>query len=97
MSERVILFPTDFSERSLAALDQALHFSEKFDDKIIIFHVYPRPYDQSGDAKWAKSKLIGIESEIEKKFTQIRLPASQATRSQPRVQEETGDDCRLYC
>jgi len=71
MNERVILFPTDFSDRSLKALGEALEFAERFKDKMIIFHSYSRPYVEGATPEESKSLLRQLEDQIDQKFEKL--------------------------
>jgi nucleotide-binding universal stress UspA family protein len=71
MRERVVLFPTDFSERSIKALRQAIGFARRFHDKMIILHVYSRPYKENASAAESKSMLRHKKDHIDEKFDEL--------------------------
>ena len=62
-----ILFPTDFSVRADRALTQAISFAEKFNAKIIIYHVYHRPYNV-GEGTHIPTRLKLLQEKIDKQF-----------------------------
>ncbi len=65
---KTLLFPTDFSPRAGKALDQAIDFAQKFDYKMLIYHVYHRPIDEEG----ANADLLRqVEGKAEKHFKEL--------------------------
>lgn len=64
MPIKSILFPIDFSDRSIKALEQALFFCSLNKASLLCYHVYHRP---SKGEKGAKT-LIGRQNEIKVKY-----------------------------
>lgn len=65
-----ILFPTDFSERAMNALSQAIYIAREFDYEILIYHVYHRPTVE-GHTSEQLSHLKQLEATIDSKFEEI--------------------------
>jgi nucleotide-binding universal stress UspA family protein len=68
---RTILFPTDFSERSHQALDQAITCAEKFGMKLLIYHTYTRPVTEWDTGRSLTESLQALERSIEAKFDKL--------------------------
>lgn len=68
---RAILFPTDFSERSQQALDQAIVYAEKFSMKLIIYHAYHRPVTEWDTSRQLKRTLDDLEKDIDARFQKL--------------------------
>jgi nucleotide-binding universal stress UspA family protein len=62
---RQILAPVDFSASSRAALQQALHYAERFDAKVEVLHVWEVPHTVRPDL------LVWIEGSDGKPVTEI--------------------------
>ncbi|MGB3780246.1 MAG: universal stress protein [Tunicatimonas sp.] len=68
---KTILFPTDFSERSHRALDQAIACAEKFDMKLLIYHTYTRPVTEWNTARSLNESLQTLERRIDATFEKL--------------------------
>ncbi|MEM7551596.1 MAG: universal stress protein [Bacteroidota bacterium] len=90
MTERVILFPTDFSERSLNALNQAIAFAERFNDKMIIFHSYSRPFIKDASPSQTKSELLKLEQKIDEQFETIKSQHPELQKLNYEFRKEIG-------
>ena len=65
---KTILFPTDFSERTHQALDQAIAYAEKFNMKLIIYHAYHRPVTEWDTGRQLAERLQALERRIDSTF-----------------------------
>lgn len=68
---RTILFPTDFSERSHQALDQAIAYAERFNMKLLIYHTYSRPVTEWNTSRSLTESLQTLERTIDAKFDKL--------------------------
>lgn len=68
MNPLKILFPTDFSNRAEKALEEAISFCDKTRGELLIYHVYHRPYSETGSSADMEAKTSKLEMQIEKKF-----------------------------
>ncbi len=68
---KTILFPTDFSERSHQALDQAITCAEKFGMKLLIYHAYTRPVTEWNTGQSLTRSLQALERRIDATFDKL--------------------------
>ena len=68
---KTILFPTDFSERSHQALDQAITCAEKFGMKLLIYHAYSRPVTEWNTGRSLTESLRALERRIDATFEKL--------------------------
>lgn len=68
---RTILFPTDFSKRADSAFDHTVNFAEKFNARIVIYHVYHRPPNDAKGSAHVSLRLDSLEKEIDLEFQRL--------------------------
>lgn len=84
MAVQKILFPLDFSERSVKALEEALFFTSLNGLSLLCYHVYHRPAKGERGAK----TLIGRQREIREKYEALceQFPALKEDRHEFRME-----------
>ena len=68
---KTILFPTDFSERTHLALDQAIAYAARLNKKLIIYHAYHRPVTEWDTGRRLTERLEALERSIDLKFERL--------------------------
>lgn len=68
---KTILFPTDFSERTHPALDQAITYAERLKMKLVIYHAYYRPATEWNTGRKLSESLQALEQGIDFKFEKL--------------------------
>jgi nucleotide-binding universal stress UspA family protein len=68
---KTILFPTDFSERSHQALDQAIACAEQLGMKLLIYHTYTRPVTEWNTGRSLTQRLQALERRIDATFDKL--------------------------
>jgi nucleotide-binding universal stress UspA family protein len=83
-----ILFPIDFSERSLHALSEAISFAQLFNAKLELLHVYHRPYakPQADTESLLRKKRIQVED----RFEQLEKDMPALRRISYKISKEIG-------
>ena len=81
MKIKRILFPTDFSKHSLAALEYARSFSEKFQAQLHVLHVvhnssYMVTTEGAELPRWSDEELVGVARESMDKLLGSELAGS---------------------
>jgi nucleotide-binding universal stress UspA family protein len=81
---RIILHPTDFSERSDWAFRLACSLARDYGAHLLIVHVIPTPVTVVGDAVWAGPIAVDMD-EVKNKL--LRLVGPDPTRVERRLEE----------
>lgn len=67
-----VLLPFDFSQRANNALEEAIYFCRKTESKLLIYHVFHRPYSEGAYNLDLKAKTDKLEQQIENQFRNLQ-------------------------
>lgn len=90
MLQKNILFPTDFSDRANKTLRHAISLARKLDYKIIIYHVYHRPFLERDSPAELESLMLKTKKGIEKNFDKLLTKVPELATISYRFHMELG-------